>query len=52
MRVVSGGNQLNLAIGGQRYLVSPHEYPNFKGTLVDTLQTDYPELQLYLYVRE
>jgi 4-amino-4-deoxy-L-arabinose transferase-like glycosyltransferase len=34
------------------YLVSPHEYPDFKGTLVDTLQTDYPELQLYLYVRE
>lgn len=34
------------------YLVNPVMYPDFPGQLLDTLQTDYPEVVLYFYGME
>lgn len=36
-------------IPGALYLIDPADFPYFPGTLIDTFQTDYPELRLYLY---
>ena len=34
------------------YLVSAQEYPDFEGVCLDTLQTDYPELQILLFEKK
>ncbi len=39
----------NISHPNALYLVNPVMYPQFPGQLMDTLQTDYPEVVLYLY---
>lgn len=39
----------NISHPNALYIVNPVMYPQFPGRVMDTLQTDYPEMVLYLY---